>query len=547
MLRRLYIRDFVIVDQLELDFAAGFGALTGETGAGKSILVDALSIVLGDKAGSELVRAGQARCEVSAEFDVDATVAAWLQANDFDAGECLLRRAIDTGGRSRAWINGAPATLAQLRALGELLCDIHGQHAHQSLLRAEAQRALLDAQGEATTLAREVAAAWRDWQKLREAQAQAERDAAASSQERELLDWQIRELDTLAFDIDRWRETEAEHRRLANGAALIAAAEAALAALDGEAVEALTQVAARLKDMVEVDERLAEASGLLDGALIGLAEAAHALRRYRDRVDLDPERLAEIEARIDAVTELARKHRVPPEELPECLARLQKRAADLALFADPATLAARADEARAHYLALASRLSDQRCAAAERLSAAVSAAMQGLALAGGRFEVALEALPDGAAHGLENVVFMIAANAGQPLRPLAKVASGGELSRIGLAIQVIASARAGVPTLIFDEVDVGIGGSVAEVVGRLLRQLGNERQVLCVTHLPQVAAQAHWQWSISKHQVDGVTLSSVTPLNETGRIEEIARMLGGIEIGETTRLHAREMLERAGT
>lgn len=545
MLRRLFIRDFVIVDQLELEFAGGFGALTGETGAGKSILVDALSIVLGDKAG-EVVRAGCSRAEVSAEFDVGPAVADWLTANDYASDECLLRRVIEAGSRSRAWINGTPATLSQLRELGELLCDIHGQHAHQSLLRSEAQRALLDAQSNASALAREVMEAHRTWRHLLTAQQAAERDAAASAQERELLDWQIRELEALAFDPAAWQETEAEHRRLANGAALIAGCEAALTALDGEAADALAQSAARLKDLAEVDGALAEPAGLLEAAIIGLGEAAHALRRYRDRADLDPARLEEIEARIDAVTQLARKHRTSPEELPACLARLRARAAELALLANPQALAEQVVQVRQHYLSLAGRLSEIRRATAERLSAQVTEAMQGLALAGGRFAIALEPLDEGAAHGLENIVFQIAANQGQPLRPLAKVASGGELSRIGLAIQVIASQAAGVDTLIFDEVDVGIGGGVAEVVGRLLRQLGGQRQVLCVTHLPQVAAQAHWQWSIRKQAADGVTLSRVLPLDETGRIEEIARMLGGVSIGETTRRHAREMLQQAG-
>jgi len=547
MLLTLTLRDFVIIDRLELEFAPGFGALTGETGAGKSILVDALSLLLGERADAAVVRSGAARAELAAEFSVTpgSPLAAWLAAHEFEQETCLLRRIVDATGRSRAWINGAPATLAQLREAGEFLCDIHGQHAHHLLLHSDAQRDLLDAYAGVQALARSVAERHAAWRRLREARAAAERDVMASARERELLEWQIKELATLDFEPQAWQETEAEQRRQAHAASLLEASEAALALLDdGESpvLPLLQQAGHRLEALTAVDAQLSEAAQLFASALIQLDEAALALRRYREKLDFDPARLAELDARIEAVNEVARKHRVKPEELPELLARLEARLNELRLAADPELLAEREREAEAAYLEVAQQLSQARAKAAAELSAAVTEAMQTLALSGGRFAIALEPLPEGNAHGLESVEFLVSANAGQALLPLAKVASGGELSRIGLALQVIASQSHAVDTLIFDEVDVGIGGRVAEIVGRMLRQLGNDRQVLCVTHLPQVAACAHWQWAIRKEARDGITVSRVIPLDAAGRIEEIARMLGGVKITETTRQHAREML-----
>ncbi|HZV53323.1 MAG TPA: DNA repair protein RecN [Rhodocyclaceae bacterium] len=548
MLRRLFIRDFVIVDRLELDFEAGFGALTGETGAGKSILVDALALALGERADATVLRPGAERAEVSAEFDIAAgsELEAWLRANDFDVdGSCLLRRVIDAGGRSRATINGSPATLGQLRQTADFLADIHGQHAYHALLRAEAQRALLDGQIGTTALAAEVAEKFRAWRGLRDARERAEQDSSAVVQEREMLDWQVQELRTLAFDPLRWNEDNQEHRRLAHAASLLEGAAVALAILDendAAVTVQLDEALARLRPLTDYDEALREPAELLDAARIQLSEATHALSRYREHLELEPERLAELEGRIEAVTAAARKHRVPAEELPDVLARLDARLQDLGLAADPAALAAKEKAAQAAYRATAERLSERRRIAATDFAAAVTEGMQQLAMVGGRFEVSLEPLAEGAAHGLEDVNFLVAANPGQPPRPLAKVASGGELSRIGLAIQVIASCAGQTPTLIFDEVDVGIGGRVAEIVGHMLRQLGSQRQVLCVTHLPQVAAQADWQWSIAKETAAGETFSRVRVLDRDGRVEEVARMLGGVKITDTTRRHAREML-----
>ena len=548
MLRHLAIRDFVIVDRLELEFAAGFGALTGETGAGKSILIDALALALGERADAGVVRAGCDKADVAATFDITAlpAVGAWLAANDLDAeDDLILRRVLDAGGRSRGYINGSPATAQQLREVGEFLVDIHGQHAHQSLLRADAQRALLDSHAGLTAEAQQVAATWRAWRAARQALEDAASGVEALAREREQLEWQVRELDALAFTSDEWAELEVEHRRLGHAASLIEGAQYALDVLaDGEAACAgqVDGVAARLDGLASYDPALQEVAGLLQSAQAELGEAISTLRRYADRVDLDPARLAEVERRMEAVLASARKYRVQPGELPGLLADWQQRLAALDASADLAGLAAKADAAQAEYHRLATQLSAGRQRVAGEMGVAVSALMQQLALASGRFELALLPLAEGTVNGLEQVEFRVGGLAGQEAKALAKVASGGELSRISLAIQVLTSRSASVPTLIFDEVDVGIGGGVAEIVGRLLRELGGERQVLCVTHLPQVAARAEWQWQVSKETRDGVTLSAIQPLAEDQRIREIARMLGGVEVTDITLAHASELL-----
>ena len=547
MLRHLSIRDFVIVDQLELEFSHGFGALTGETGAGKSILIDALSLTLGERADAPVIRTGAERAEISAEFDVtiNSALASWLQTNDFDITTCLLRRIIDQNGRSRAYINGTAATLGQLREIATFLADIHGQNAHHSLLNPEAQRALLDAHAGTQELLREVATAYNAWRQAREARKTAMADSEAAARERELLEWQVKELTTLAFNTEEWQETETEQRRLSNASELLDAANAALLVLDDSetaALSALQHAGARLNGLTTVDPALGEAVKLFDSAVIQLEESALALRRYQDHLELDPSRLSELDSRIDAVTQMARKYRVPPTELPALLAQLTAQLDELSLRADPTALAEREQVTEAAYLAVAEQLSALRKKTAQRLSQEVSAGMQELAMSGGQFSIALETLGEGASFGLESVEFQVAANAGQSLRPLAKVASGGELSRIGLALQVIASQANPVGTLIFDEVDVGIGGRVAEIVGRMLRSLGKTHQVLCVTHLPQVAAQADWQWSIIKETRNATVVSSVCILDQESRVIEIARMLGGEKITRTTQRHAAEML-----
>ncbi len=549
MLRHLSIRDFVIVDQLELEFEAGFGALTGETGAGKSILLDALGLALGGKAETGVVRAGQARAEIVAEFDLPAEgpLRDWLVEQEIEAddGCVLMRRVIESGGRSRAWLNGSPVVLAQMRAAGEWLADIHGQHAHHALLRGDAQLALVDAHGGLSARAAEVAERYRAWSALRRAREAAEEGASSTERERELLGWQVGELRELAFDADEWATLNQEQARLAHAAGLI---EGSAEVLDGLAegeyavVPQLERLLGRVAEMARHDGQLADVQELLGSAGIQLDEALHAMRRYRDRLDLDPARLAEIDQRIQAITAAARKYRVAPDGLPELLADSVLRLERLTRQSDPEALACEEAAARVAFMGVAQSLSEARRKVAAGLSAAVTEAMQSLAMVGSRFDIALRPVEEGCASGIETVEFLVAANASQPLRPMARVASGGELSRIGLAIQVITSRNASTPTLIFDEVDVGIGGRVAEIVGRLLRQLGDDRQVLCVTHLPQVAAQANWQWSIAKETRDGQTLSRVTQLDATARIEEIARMLGGVNITDTTRSHAAEML-----
>ncbi len=548
MLCRLTIRDFVLVDRLELEFQAGFGTLTGETGAGKSILVDALAFALGERADAGLVRSGGERAEVTAEFDLDgSTAAGWLRKHDLDSdGSLLLRRLVDTNGRSRAYLNGSPVTVQQLREVAERLVDIHGQHAHQSLLRSDAQRALLDSHARLEPLLAEVATAWRDWREARDSLDVASQGIEALAAEREQLAWQLGELETLGFSLAEWQALNDDHRRLAHAASLVEGAQLSLQVLaEGDtACEArVATVANRLEGLAEYDPALSEVACLLQSAQTELAEAISALRRYASHVELDPQRLNELERRIEAVLDCARKFRCKPDELPALLARCQERLTVLGEAADLDGLAKRLAAAGERYGQLAQRLSAERTAAASTLGREVSQVMQQLALGGGSFEVALVPVAGGNASGLEQIEFRVAGLAGDQSRSLAKVASGGELSRISLAIQVVTSQAARVPTLIFDEVDVGIGGGVAEVVGRLLRELGVERQVLCVTHLPQVAARANWQWLVSKTAEAGQVRSRVATLDGERRVEEIARMLGGIEITAITRQHAREMLQ----
>jgi len=549
VLIHLSIRDFAIVDALELDFDRGFTALTGETGAGKSILVDALALALGERADATDVRAGAERAEVVAEFAIDAMpeVRAWLKESDLegDEGRLLLRRVLDKGGRSRAFINGTSATLQQLGAVSGLLIDIHGQHAHQSLLRADAQRAVLDGHAGLAPLAAEVGAAWKEWQRLARARAEYETHAAARNAERERVAFQVDELKKLAPKAGEWEAVSAEQSRLAHAAGLIEGAQAAVDALsesESAASGAIAAAVSRIRALVDYDAALAEPLALLESAAAQLEEAVHALRHYADRVDLDPQRLAEAERRVEALHAAARRFRTQPEGLAALLEGLEARLGELAVASNLEELVRQEAGARARYDALAGKLSAQRKSAAAGLGKEVTAAMRELAMAGGRFEAALRPIDGGSAHGNEAIEFLVSANPGQAPRPLAKVASGGELSRISLAIQVITGKAAAVPTMIFDEVDSGIGGAVAEIVGRKLGALGRERQVLCVTHLAQVAAQADHQWSVAKASANGRVRSRVDVLGEDARVEELARMLGGTRITPTTRKHAAEML-----
>jgi len=549
MLKYLSIRDFVIVESLELDFAAGFTALTGETGAGKSILIDALSLALGERGDAAMVRHGCERAEISAEFDIGKLphVEAWLkeQGLEGDAGVCLMRRVLDANGRSRGFVNGSSATQQQMRAVGEYLLDIHGQHAHQSLLRVDAQRDILDSYANLTRDASAMALLFRDWQQLHNRRLQLEQNAATVLAERELLAFQRRELENLKFSVADWEELQAEYARLSHAASLLETAQFGVEVLseaDTSCLAQLNALLARVRAGVEFDPRLQETLTMLESAQNELQESAYALRHYQQDLDADPQQLREQEQRMAAIVEASRKYRVSPEQLPQALHGIVARLHELGGDADMAELAQQDKAAHELYLAAARKLGAARKQAAEKLSREITLAMQTLAMQGGSFAVVLAPLQEGNAHGLETVEFQVAANPGAPLRGLAKVASGGELSRISLAIQVAASQAATVPILIFDEVDSGIGGRVAEIVGGLLKQLGKRYQVMCVTHLPQVAAMADAQWQVSKAAADGVTLSHIRVLKPAERVEEIARMLGGVKITDTTLKHAAEML-----
>jgi DNA repair protein RecN (Recombination protein N) len=467
------------------------------------------------------------------------------QGLEGDAGICLMRRVLDANGRSRGFINGSSATQQQMRAVGEYLLDIHGQHAHQSLLRTDAQREILDSHASLTRDASAVSLLFRDWQTLHNRRMQLEKNAASVLAERELLVFQRRELEDLKFSVAEWETLQSEHSRLSHAASLLETAQLGVEVLseaDTSCLAQLNALTARVRAGVEFDPKLQETLTMLESAQNDLQESVYALRHYQQDLDADPQQLREQEQRMAAIVEASRKYRVSPDALPQALQGIVARLDELGGDADMDELAKQDKAAHDVYLAAASKLSAARKLAAEKLSQEITLAMQTLAMQGGSFAVALLPLAEGNAHGLETIEFQVAANPGVPMRGLAKVASGGELSRISLAIQVAASQAATVPTLIFDEVDSGIGGRVAEIVGGLLRQLGKRYQVMCVTHLPQVAAMADAQWQVSKAATDGVTLSHIRVLKPAERIEEIARMLGGVKITDTTLKHAAEML-----
>ncbi|MEE9580982.1 MAG: DNA repair protein RecN [Nitrosomonadaceae bacterium] len=555
MLRFLNIQDFVIIDRMEMEFVPGFTVLTGETGAGKSILIDALSLALGERGDAGEVRNGSKRAEISAEFDVSESpeLVDWLRENDLeghgdDDSVCLMRRVIELGGRSRSFINGRPVTLQQLRTAGEKLVDIHGQHEHQSLLRSEAQRDLLDAFSGSRELAQAVSTGYRRWQSLQQRRMAWEQNAATFVQEREQLELQNRELTTLNFSPDKWLTLKSDHSRVSHSASLLEAAQACLEIMSEGESASLTQinsVTSRLKGLLQYDANLKGVLDMLESAQIQLQEAVYELGHYQQRLDLDPQSLQEMEERLSEVHAAARKYHVVPDELPNLLKTVTERLEEFSQGDNGEAMAKEEAIARDVYLKLAKKLSVVRDGAARKLTQQVTAAMQTLAMEGGKFAVTQIPLEQGSAHGMEQIEFQVSPHQGLPLRPLAKVASGGELSRISLAIQVITSKVGVAPTLIFDEVDAGIGGRIAEIVGGLLKKLGAERQVMCVTHLAQVASAGDQQWQVAKSgdpTNGGNILSRITVLKNQERVEEIARMLGGVKITETTRKHAAEML-----
>ncbi|MDB5819095.1 MAG: repair protein RecN [Rhizobacter sp.] len=544
MLRRLALRDFVIVTTLEVDLSAGFTVLTGETGAGKSILVDALQLALGSRGDAGVVREGATRAEITAEFDAPPALVAWLDEAGFEAGDTLLmRRTIDSQGKSRGWINGSAATIAQLREAADHLVDIHGQHAWQSLTRGPSVRDLLDAY--AGIDARPLATVYAAWKATVTALDNAQTKQSELDQERERLAWQISELDKLAPGDDEWPELNGEHQRLSNAQALIDAGQKALDAISDaeDSADAQTgRAASALEEVTSYDAELAAVVEVLQSAQAQLQDASHTLSQYLNRTELEPQRLAELDERLGAWMGMAKRHRRTPQDLPALLVQWKEQLAVIEAATDLAALEKALAAAKAEFDKQAAVLSKGRKVAAPKLSTAVTQAMQQLGMAGGRFEVALLPQESPQSFGLESAEFLVAGHAGSTPRPLGKVASGGELSRIALAIAVTTSELGETGTLIFDEIDTGVGGTVAETVGRLMQQLGRDRQVLAVTHLPQVAACADHHLVVSKSASGGVTSSTVTPVSGEARVAEIARMLGGERLSGTSLAHAQEML-----
>ena len=552
-LRHISLRDFVIVRELDLSLSQGFSVLTGETGAGKSILIDALQLALGERSDSSVVREGAARCEVTAEFDCPSQAHAVLEEAGFEISETLLlRRSVDAQGKSRAWVNGSQATATQLRALGEMLLDIHGQHAWQSLTRPDAVRGLLDAYAGLSTDALKVA--WHTWRQAQQAVQTARNAQDSLSREQERLTWQIGELDKLAPALDEWEELNAQHTRLSHAQALIDAGQSAMSTLDGDessrlssetgALGLLSKAISSLQDQSHVEPEFQSMVDILQSSLAQAEDAAHSLQSYLRKTDLDPDRLNELDQRMSLWLSLARRYKRPPEELASLLSGWKQELNTLEAASDLEGLEAQEKAASQAFQTEAKKLSQQRKKSAPKLAQAVTQAMQNLGMQGGRFEVALIGLDQAAQHGLEDIQFLVAGHAGSTPRPVGKVASGGELSRIALAIAVTTSELGEAGTLIFDEVDAGVGGAVAETVGRLMKQLGVHRQVLAVTHLPQVASCADHHLLVSKASSKEGVSSSVTPIAGEQRVTEIARMLGGEKLSATTLAHAREMLTK---
>ena len=548
MLQTLFLRDFVIVDQAEIDFQSGFCALSGETGAGKSILLDALGLALGGRSDVSVVRAGARRAEITASFVPSADVQTWLQEHDLaneEDHELLMRRTVDADGKSRSFINGSPVKLAQLRSLGAQVLEIHGQHASQSLLRNDGQRELLDSVsslGDATVT---VAVDWKQWQSASKTLAEATGHHAELSAERERLTWQLEEIDALDLAAGEWESLSGEQTRLANASELIGAARNVMEALsetDNAVDERLASLIGHLQQGARIDKQLDNVVDLLESARIQVAEAASDLGSYLDGVEADPARLELVEQRVSAVFRLARKMTIEPGELHTRAGELRERLNELQRAQDLAQLEQEVQRLQSEYQASADKLTALRRRGASQLAKAVNQHLDGLGMPNARFDITVNAVNPGP-HGADQVEFQFAGHNSIDLRPLAKVASGGELSRISLAIAVSAATANPVQSLIFDEADAGVGGSVADAIGLLMRTLGDSRQVLAVTHLPQVAARAHHHYQVSKRSRGSAISSSVTLLDDKERVDEVARMLGGARITATTRQHAVELLD----
>ena len=554
MLSTLYIRDFAIVHDMELAFSSGFTILTGETGAGKSIIIDALSLLLGARGDSRFIRHGSERAEITATFAIQHCLAArdWLQENALDdAGECILRRILFPEKPGRAFINGRPVPIQSLREIGQLLVDIHGQHEHQSLLKRDNQRQILDAYGGHQEQVRKLRQMYRELTKHRQ-QYQEIQVAYANQQARiDLIRFQVDELQQSELREGEFTALEEEHKRLAHASELIQGVQASTFSLydaeEGSVSDNLAQIVRQLSELSRFDASLNESLDLLQEAGVQIEEAANCLRQNLDRLELEPQRLEFLQNRMSRLIDLGRKHAVSPEELPAVLQAQQQELENIEnTDANLNELEQKIGKLQSEFVEISGQIQQKRRKAAKRLSTRINTEMQQLGMEGGQFSVVVEALPESKwdSNGADKIEFQVSANPGQPLKPLSKVASGGELSRISLALQVVIANIGTIPTLIFDEVDVGIGGGIAEVVGRKLRALGGSRQVLCITHLPQVAARGEQQFQVQKQNTDDVQVN-IRALQQEERIEEIARMLGGVKITRQTRIHAREMLEQA--
>jgi DNA repair protein RecN (Recombination protein N) len=554
MLSHIHIKDLAVVSALELELNPGMTVLTGETGAGKSILIDALGLVLGDRADNGMIRDGCDRAEITAAFDISNLTLAnsWLAEQSLEAGtECILRRVLVRDGRSRAFINDSPVSLQSLQTLGEMLVDIHGQHAHQSLLHRGAQRGLLDAYANHQSLVEETARLYQAWRETSDSLEQLRTASEERTARLDLLRYQVNELDALKLGDTEIEELDEQHARLSNLGRLRETSAQALSALydtDGSVQEQLAGISRELEELSSLDSGLTEIRELIENALIQVEEATTNLRQYGEGLELDPQQLEQVERRLEEIHDLARKYRTQPKELPARLDQLKTELDELE-HADIhlARLEEQAQTLHQEFLAQAKALNKSRRKAAPKLEQEVCSGIRSLGMPEGRFSINIEPLPEEkvSANGLDRIEFLVSANPGQSLQSLAKVASGGELSRISLSIQV-ATIRCGqIPTLIFDEVDAGIGGGVAEIVGQLLRQLGDKRQVLCVTHLPQVAAQGHQHLQVSKETDGSTTHTQVRILDQDEQVEEVARMLGGVEITHRTLDHAKEMVAKS--
>ena len=555
MLTHIHIWNFAIVEALDIELESGLSVLTGETGAGKSILLDALGLALGDRADSTVIRHGEKRAEISVTFDTSnsANAEAWLKEHELDSEhECIIRRTVSEKGPSKAFINGKPATVQQLRELAEMLVDLHGQHEHQSLMKADIQQQLLDDYAAHTDLVNKVSVSFKEWNKLNTefkklSSAKNEQDSRL-----DLLRYQVNELETLNIQVGESEKLDVEYKRLSNASQLLQTTEQTLQALEesdkGSISQQLNHFTSELQQLGKTDNKLNDIASLLDNAMIQINEASSELHQYVDNLEMDPQRLSYLDERIGTIHNLARKHQVEPDELPALFEQIQKELdsienADGHLEQLQKDIIITANK----YKQAANDLSKSRMKAAKVLSSKVSENMQELGMEGGRFEVALNQYDTESFHanGNEQIEFLVSANPGSPTKSLSKVASGGEISRISLAIQVIAAESTRIPTLIFDEVDVGIGGRVAEIVGLKLKQLASHRQVICVTHLAQVAALGEHHLQVSKQSDSAATISQINYLDKQKRVEELARMMGGIEITEQTLSHAEEMLSKA--